>query len=70
MTAIGQRVARFLQNVLQGDLCPKEKTRQNLRAWRVLQCRGDWIRTSDLLNPILGDKAASSRRMSQMQAFW
>src|SRR5262249_36841553 len=34
------------------------------------ECRGDWIRTSDLLNPILGDKAGSSRRMSQMQAFW
>jgi hypothetical protein len=32
-------------------------------------CRGDWIRTSDLLNPILGVKAAPSRRMSQMQAF-
>jgi excisionase family DNA binding protein len=23
-----------------------------LFSWRVLQCRGDWIRTSDLLNPI------------------
>jgi DNA invertase Pin-like site-specific DNA recombinase len=32
--------------------------------------RGDWIRTSDLLNPILRVKAASSRRISQMQAFW
>jgi hypothetical protein len=35
-----------------------------------LRCRGDWIRTSDLLNPILWVKAARSRRMSQMQAFW
>jgi hypothetical protein len=34
------------------------------------ECRGDWIRTSDLLNPILWAKAALSRRMSQMQAFW
>jgi integrase len=33
-------------------------------------CRGDWIRTSDLLNPILGVEAAPSRRISQMQAFW
>src|SRR5262245_25535078 len=32
----------------------KEATRQNLKSWRVLQCRGDWIRTSDLLNPIQG----------------
>jgi hypothetical protein len=31
--------------------------------------RGDWIRTSDLLNPILWVKAAPSRRMSQVQAF-
>jgi integrase len=33
-------------------------------------CRGDWIRTSDLLNPIFPVKSASSHRMSQMQAFW
>src|SRR5215472_12230464 len=32
--------------------------------------RGDWIRTIDLLNPIFRVKSASSRRMSQMQAFW
>jgi hypothetical protein len=32
--------------------------------------RGDWIRTSDLLNPILWAEAATSRRISQMQAFW
>src|SRR5437867_3577950 len=31
--------------------------------------RGDWIRTSDLLNPVLWVEAATSRRMSQMQAF-
>jgi hypothetical protein len=36
----------------------------------VTSCRGDWIRTSDLLNPIFRVKAAPSRRMSQMQAFW
>ncbi len=32
--------------------------------------RGDWIRTSDLLNPILGVKVGSTRRISQVQAFW
>src|SRR5262245_5270822 len=48
----------------------KEETRQNSKSWRVLCCRGDWIRTSDLLNPIFRVKAAPSRRMSQMQAFW
>jgi len=31
--------------------------------------RGERIRTSDLLNPILGVKAASGRRISQVQAF-
>ena len=47
----------------------RKKGRRNLLLRQPLQCRGDWIRTSDLLNPILGVKAASSRRMSQMQAF-
>jgi hypothetical protein len=32
------------------------------------ECRGDWIRTSDLLNPIKQGQGRSSRRMSQMQA--
>jgi hypothetical protein len=32
-------------------------------------CRGDWIRTSDLLNPINGIEAGSNRRISQVQAF-
>jgi len=31
--------------------------------------RGDWIRTSDLLNPINGIVATSRRRISQVQAF-
>ena len=30
----------------------KEEARQNSKSWRALRCRGDWIRTSDLLNPI------------------
>jgi hypothetical protein len=47
----------------------KKKARQKLRFWRAWQCRGDWIRTSDLLNPILGVEAASSRRIPQVQAF-
>jgi hypothetical protein len=29
-----------------------KKPRRNLLSQRGLQCRGDWIRTSDLLNPI------------------
>src|SRR5262249_4641209 len=48
----------------------KKKTRQNLKCWRAFCCRGDWIRTSDLLNPILWVKVAPSRRIPQMQAFW
>src|SRR5262249_28305228 len=36
-----------------GTLCPN---------WPFV-CRGDWIRTSDLLNPILWVKAAPSRRI-------
>ena len=47
-----------------------KKPRCNWLLQRGLQGRGDWIRTSDLLNPILRVKAASSRRISQMQAFW
>ena len=31
---------------------PMKKPRCNLLLQRGLQCRGDWIRTSDLLNPI------------------
>jgi len=31
---------------------------------------GDWTPIRDLLNPIFRVKSASSRRMSQMQAFW
>jgi hypothetical protein len=48
----------------------KEKARRNSLLRRALRCRGDWIRTSDLLNPILWAEVAPSRRMSQMQAFW
>jgi hypothetical protein len=33
------------------------------------RCRGDWIRTSDLLNPINGIEAGSNRRILQVQAF-
>jgi hypothetical protein len=58
-----------LPSARQADVSIK-KPRCNLLLQRGLQCRGDWIRTSDLLNPILRVKAASSRRISQMQAFW
>src|SRR5262245_25744896 len=37
----------------------KNKARRNLLSRRALRCRGDWIRTSDLLNPI---KAVSRRK--------
>jgi hypothetical protein len=32
--------------------------------------RCDWIRTRDVLNPIIRVKVAPSRRISQVQAFW
>ena len=35
----------------------------------LASCRGERIRTSDLLNPIIGVEAGSSRRMSQVEAF-
>jgi hypothetical protein len=51
------------------SLVEKRRLAANLFRGEPSACRGDWIRTSDLLNPILGVKAAPSRRMSQMQAF-
>ncbi len=49
-----------------------QKARADATYCHISPCvsRGDWIRTSDLLNPILGGEAAPSRRMSQVQAFW
>jgi hypothetical protein len=47
-----------------------KKASRNCLLRLALRCRGDWIRTSDLLNPIFRVRGASSRRMSQMQAFW
>jgi hypothetical protein len=47
-----------------------KKACRKLLLRQALRCRGDWIRTSDLLNPILWAEAAASRRISQMQAFW
>jgi hypothetical protein len=61
--------ALSLPSARQADFSIK-KPRRNLLLQRGLQCRGDWIRTSDLLNPIFRVKSASSRRISQMQAFW
>src|SRR5262249_19189282 len=55
---------------LHGTGRPSEKGLPQAFATASLRCRGDWLRTSDLLNPIFRVKAASSRRMSQMQAFW
>lgn len=51
---------------------PWEKTRLTATccAGEPCECRGHWIRTSDVLNAIYGFEAAPSRRMSQMQAFW
>jgi hypothetical protein len=40
-----------LPSARQVDVAIK-KPRYNLLLQRGLQCRGDWIRTSDLLNPI------------------
>ena len=40
-----------LPSARQADVSIK-KPRCNLLLQRGLQCRGDWIRTSDLLNPI------------------
>src|SRR5262249_27049622 len=48
----------------------EKKASRNLSFRLALRCRDDWIRTSDLLNPILWAEAATSRRISQMQAFW
>ena len=42
----------------------------NINVMPLQRNRGDWIRTSDILNPILSAEAATSRRISQMQAFW
>jgi hypothetical protein len=55
----------------QHGLIPRKKPTAKIDDGLVSKnSRGDWIRTSDLLNPILWVKAAPSRRMSQMQAFW
>ena len=38
-----------------------KKASRNLLSRLALQCRGDWIRTSDLLNPIRGGESKKSR---------
>jgi hypothetical protein len=50
---IGRKVGSFLQNTLQSSLQPpKQNPPEVLILAGFCECRGDWIRTSDLLNPI------------------
>jgi hypothetical protein len=61
----------FAQSDLRREKGTKGKRDMHLYHERPLDnYRGDRIRTIDLLNPIFRVKAASSRGMSQMQAFW
>ena len=43
---------RFLQSFLHPVYRRKDKGCRNFLLRQPLRCRGDWIRTSDLLNPI------------------
>src|SRR6516164_4348861 len=45
----------------------KEKARRNSLLRRALRCRGDWIRTSDLLNPIQERAPPKLRKVLQFQ---
>src|SRR5262249_62296447 len=44
-----------------------KKARRNLLSRRALQCRGDWIRTSDLLNPIQEGGSPEMRKVIHFQ---
>ena len=51
------------KNCCKGVYQNEKKTRRNLLLQRALRCRGDWIQTSDLLNPIQAhDRMVGDRR--------
>src|SRR5262245_59747556 len=62
------RTGRWRPTVASGN---SEKKRGRLsRGGNRPAYRGDWIRTSDLLNPILEVEVSPARRIHQVQAFW
>jgi hypothetical protein len=67
MVKIAAKEVSFLPSFLPGGLQPKKEARHNFLLRQALRCRGDWIRTSDLLNPIqqvLAPKDAKTGRIS------
>ena len=54
------------KNCCKGVYRQRKGARRNSLLRRALQCRGDWIRTSDLLNPI---QAVAGRKIARASPF-